>query len=189
MALLIMVPLKGLSLSNKDKNMAYSIWIIPSEANVRSYVTTVVTDLAQKFNGPIFEPHTTVLGDVHASIEEMEGNCKKIASQTKPFIVETGAVEYSTTYYQCAFVRLKSNPELMTLYDTTKAVFGMSAPTVYMPHMSLFYGNVSYETRQEIIDSLSFTPQQFLINSLVVTPGGELPPSEWQHLMELPLIG
>lgn len=166
--------------------MSYTIWLLPKEEEVRQYMATVVADLAQKWNGPQFEPHTTLLGDVQLSIEAMEENCRQLAQQTSPFEVETGAVEYSTTYYQCIFVRIKPNPELMGLYDRAKQIFGMTTPSLFMPHMSLFYGNVPYSTRQEIMTSLTFLPQHYSINSLVVTPGGEHPPAEWKHLFELP---
>jgi len=169
--------------------MSFSIWLVPEEASVRSYLQATVNNLAQKYDGPQFEPHSTLLGDIPLSIDEMSQKCKQLADQIKPFVVETGTVEYSTTYYQCVFVRLKPTPDLMNLYDAAKRIFGKTEPSVYMPHISLFYGNVPYTKRQEIIESFSFQPQHYSINSLIITPGGEHPPAEWEHLYELSFTG
>ncbi len=166
--------------------MSYTIWLLPLEESVKNYLASVVKDLAQNFQGPEFEPHATLLGDQQFSLEEITNKSTQLAKNCKPFTVQTGSVEYSTTYYQCVFVRLKPTPELMSLYDETKKVLGLTNPSVFMPHISLFYGNIPYVKRQEIIDSLNFQPQSFTINSFTITPGGENPPSEWKHLAAIP---
>ena len=169
--------------------MSFTIWLLPKEKEVRTYISKIVNDLAKKYDGPIFEPHSTLLGDLPLSLAEMKLNGEKLANLVKPFTVETGSVEYSTTYYQCLFVRIKPTSELMGLYDAARQIFGFTGPAVFMPHMSLFYGNIPYSTRHEIMTSLTFKLQRFSINSLVVTPGGEHPPSEWNHVLELPFEG
>lgn len=167
--------------------MSYSLWLVPHEDKVKSYLSHVVMDLANKYHGPEFEPHTTLLGDLPLTLDEITIGCEKLATKTKPFHVETGTVEYSTTYYQCIFARIKPTPQLMELYDVARRTFGLTEPSVFMPHTSLFYGNSTYPERHEIIKSLEFKPQTFSINSIVVTPGGENPPSEWKHLAKFQL--
>ena len=165
--------------------MSYTLWLLPKEVAVKDYLSTVVKDLASKYEGPEFEPHATLLGDQLFELKDLTEKCTQVAQQTKPFTVQTGSIEYSTTYYQCVFVRLKPTPQLMELYDTAKKTFGLTNPSVFMPHISLFYGNVPYVQRQQIVDSLSLKPLSFTIDSITITPGGEHPPSEWEHMAEL----
>jgi 2'-5' RNA ligase len=168
--------------------MSYTIWLIPKEEKVRAYLTSIIKNLAQKYDGPQFEPHSTLLGDIQLPFNDIQNGCKKIIENIKPFTVETGSVEYSTTYYQCLFVRVKPNPKLMILYDLAKQVFGMVNPSVFTPHISLFYGNIPYSTRHEMMKTIIFEPQQYSIDSLIVTPGGEHPPSEWEHILTVPFF-
>jgi hypothetical protein len=162
--------------------MSYSLWIVPQEQKVKSYLESLIADLAKTYSGIRFEPHATILGNMSLPLPEVKNGLKKVAAKQKPFFVETGSVEYSTTYYQCLFVRLKPNPDLMSLYDTVKQVYGLTSPSVFMPHISLYYGDVPYAVRHEIMESITFRPQKFLINSIIVTPGGENPPSAWKHV-------
>jgi 2'-5' RNA ligase len=166
--------------------MSYTLWLLPHENQVKDYLSAIVTDLADKYHGPVFEPHATLLGDQQLSLEDITKKCTQLAQQTKSFTAQTGSVEYSTTYYQCVFVRLKPSPQLMELYDSAKKILGLTNPSVFMPHISLFYGNIPYDKRQEIIDWLKLKPLTFTVNSITITPGGENPPSEWKHLAEIP---
>jgi hypothetical protein len=167
--------------------MSYTIWLIPKEMAVKSYLASIVRDLVHEYHGPEFEPHITLLGDVSVSLEEIIENCTLLATKTKPLTLETGTVEYSTTYYQNLFVRIKPTPQLMTAYTTAKDIFNLTTPSVFMPHMSLLYGNDTFDQKHHMMETLEFTPQRFTVSSLIITPGGENPPSEWKHLAEIPL--
>lgn len=156
---------------------------MPDEDEVKLYLSSTIRKLAEKHHGPEFEPHVTLLGNLPLTLDELEKGCEELASKTSPFQVTTGAVEYSTTYYQCAFVRIKPIPELMNVYDLAKQVFGLVNPSVFMPHISLFYGDTSYSERHKIVESLEFKQQHFHISSIVVTPTDEVLPSEWKHLV------
>lgn len=167
--------------------MTYSIWLISHEKAVNSYLSSVIKDLADKYQGPEFEPHVTLLGRLSLTLEEVVKGCESLASKSGPLVLETGSIEYSTTYFQCVFVRIKPTPQLMSMYDTAKQILGLTESSVFMPHASLLYGNISYSERQKIVESLDFKPQKFTVNSLVVAPSGEAPPSEWKHLAEFEL--
>ena len=167
--------------------MSYSIWLLTQNKSTQTYLQSLVNSLASKHQGPQFEPHLTMLGDLDLTLDAVNKNCQKLAHQFKPIQVETGPIEYSTTYYQCVFVRIKPNPELMSFYDSTKQSFKLTSSSVFMPHISLLYGDIPYSKRHQIIKSFSFKPQSFLFDLLVVTPGGENPPSEWKHLSEFTL--
>jgi len=168
--------------------MSYTIWLVPNEEKVKTYLAQIIKELADKYNGPIFEPHATLLGDLPLRLDEVTKGCEHFVSKTNSFKAEIDSIEYSTTYYQCIFARLKPTPELMSLYDLAKQSLGLTKQSIFMPHISLFYGDVSYQLRQEIVDSMQFVPQQFTVASVIVVPGGENPPSEWKHLTELKFL-
>jgi len=164
--------------------MSYTLWLIPEEEKVKTYLSQIINELANKYNGPTLEPHATLLGDLPLSLEEVTKGCENFVAKTKPFTVEINIVEYSTTYYQCIFARLKPPPELMSLYDLAKQSMELTNQSIFMPHLSLFYGNISYQQRQEIMDTLQFVPQKFTVSSIVIVPGGENLPLDWKHLAE-----
>jgi hypothetical protein len=70
----------------------------------------------------------------------------------------------------------------MTLYDAAKRVFGMTNSSVFMPHISLYYGDVPYSVRQAMMEAVKIEPKHYLVDAIVVTPGGEHPPAEWEYV-------
>jgi hypothetical protein len=75
----------------------------------------------------------------------------------------------------------------MHAYIAAKQIFNLTHSSVYAPHISLMYGDNSFEEKQHITETLIFIPQQYTVSSLIITPGGEHPPSEWKHLADISL--
>ena len=136
--------------------MLYSLWLQPNESPTKAYFEKTIASLADKYDGPNFEPHLTLLGNVEATLPEIKEKCQTIAQNFPALQLTTGTVDYSTTYFQCVFIRIEPTPELMALYEATHKTFGQQPVALYMPHMSLFYGNSSYEKREEIKRSLQW---------------------------------
>lgn len=58
--------------------MKYSIWVIPPEP-IYSQLKTIIDDLAGEFDGPTFEPHMTLVGDIDKDVSELEKKLKELS--------------------------------------------------------------------------------------------------------------
>lgn len=162
-----------------------TIWIIPQES-LKKRLEDIVADLSKKFEGPIFEPHMTLLGDIEMERAEFMEKCRKFVSSIEPFPLELGEVSFSTTYFQSVFVRVRSTSPLMEANIKAKKTFGVEND-VFMPHISLLYGEHSMEMRDTASSSVELregTP--FTADTFVVTQAS-LEPSDWVHLEEMRL--
>jgi hypothetical protein len=162
--------------------------MVPKEEKVKEYVAGWVEKLAKEHGGAVFEAHMTLVGDVELPLDEMKEMVEELAKGMEPMKLITGEVSYSTTYYQCVFVRLKAEFELMEVYVKAREMFGLGSG-VFMPHMSLLYGDLEFEKREKIVRGIVFEKQEFGVDRLVITPGGENPPDKWEHLVEIELGG
>lgn len=164
----------------------YSIWITLPDA-ARSRLTKIVNDLSKKYGGPTFEPHMTIVVNTNDTLENVVSKTKSIAKNTKAFELELGNIDYSTTYFQCVFVRAKTSVPLINLATKAKEKFDISS--FYMPHISLMYGNLDAEEKDKIARSIKLSTLKFKAEKLVITPAGEsVPdPKDWKHLAEIPL--
>ena len=59
-------------------------------------------------------------------------------------------VSWGPAYYQCVFVDVAGDQELVRARDLAGSLFAVSTPAHYRPHLSLIYGDVSVETRQRL---------------------------------------
>ncbi|AKM79211.1 MAG: 2 3 cyclic phosphodiesterase [Candidatus Beckwithbacteria bacterium GW2011_GWB1_47_15] len=164
----------------------YSVWIVPRELSRPLKAT--IDRLAEEYKSPKFEPHLTLLSQVEGEKEEMIDKAKKLAAELSPFDLSLGEVAMSTTYYQCVFVRVRPTAKLIEANLKAKEIFKLEND-VFMPHISLAYGDFAPQTREEMMGKV-ILPQErdFRAEVLTMVPVTE-DPAGWEHLIEAPLIG
>lgn len=161
----------------------YSLWIIPSP-DTKKRLKKIIINLSKKYDGPVFEPHMTLLGNINSEESECVKNTKVLASQIKPFTVSFGDISFSTTYFQSVFLRIKSSAELMEVNLRAKKLFNLNN-NVFMPHISLLYGDHNMSIRENISSRIHLPSNlSFKVNQIVVVLSTQNP-SEWKHLAEI----
>ena len=158
--------------------------MITAQGNTQRRLEAVVKDLSKKFKGPNFEPHMTLLGPIPEGKEAVIRKAGILARKIAPFKLTLGDIDYSSTYFQCVFVRVKTSIPLLEARMEAQKAFNIGS--FFMPHISLYYGNVSPKVRQKIAKSIKLPNLSFVVDRLIVTPA-TLDPSKWKHLAEIPL--
>ena len=126
----------------------------------------------------------TLLGPIKESKEKVIKKTKKLARTHKPFELELGEIDYTSTYFQCVFARLKTNQYLIKLRMNAQAIFDIGS--FFMLHISLFYGNLEPYIREKIKKEIDLPKMKFAAEKLIITPATE-DPSKWKHLTEISL--
>ena len=163
----------------------FSLWVT-AQGNAQRRLEAVVKDLSLRFKGPLFEPHLTLLEPILEDKHEVIRKTQALARKITPFKLTLGNVDYSSTYSQCVFVRVKTSVPLLEARMVTQKIFNINS--FFMPHMSLYYGNVSPETREKIAKSVKIPNLSFIVDRLIVTPA-TADSSKWRHLAEIPFKG
>ena len=162
---------------------AYSLWITPTD-EAESKLNSIVIELSKNYHGPVFEPHMTLLGPIFEDKGEVVRKAKLLARQTAPFQLFLGEIDFSTTYFQCVFVRIQTNIPLLNARAKAQQMF--DDKTFFMPHISLYYGNDNIEQREKIVKSIAKLAQlSFVASKIAITPATE-DPGEWEHIAEIP---
>lgn len=169
--------------SSRHQNMKYSIWIIPSEP-VYGQIQKVIDELSEKYKGPRLEPHMTLVGGIDYDLPEIEKKIKRLSLKGKELSLTLGPVSFGTTYYQSVLVRVNSSAKLMQLNMDIKKILGLEN-NVFMPHLSLLYGDHSMSDREKIASSVYIPTSSFIVNEFVITPSTDNP-KEWVHSAVVP---
>ena len=163
--------------------MQYSIWLIPSAPAFELLQNTIYT-LAEKYEGPVFEPHITLLSNVEKELSEITTSLEMLAKNVYQFELRLGEISFSTTYFQSVLVRVQSTAALMQLYLDTKTSLHIEQ-SAFMPHMSLLYGSHNMGARERIASTTQLPPTAFFVKEFVITPATPNP-REWNHLATIP---
>lgn len=158
----------------------YSIVIIPPEP-VFTKLKKIIDKLAKEFKGPIFEPHMTLAGNIEMDLPQLEQKLN-VLSQIDKLDLSLGEVSFSTTYFQNIFIRVNSTHELLELNINAKKLFGIEN-NVFMPHISLLYGDQDMKKREEAASKIKIAPTSFTSDRFIVMP---VTPDtrEWAHVSE-----
>src|SRR3989344_1167618 len=145
----------------------FGFWIIP-ENYFHQELEKMIVVCSQKYGSPIFVPHVSIFGSVVSTDEQVVKKVQQVAGKIKPFEVSIGDVEFSTTYFQCLFVRVKTNAHLLKTHLSLKETFHIGGDIVYMPHASILYGNFDMDAREKIAPEIHFKNTQFTANKISI---------------------
>lgn len=112
--------------------MKVAFWLIPSD---RDFYQSLIHDLAQRYNAPIFQPHVTLYSGnfEHSKILEF--------LQTPiDLVLPIDRIQYSNQFTKALFIQLVSTPQLNRLSQSIQAFFGSLYS--FDPHLSLIYAQL-----------------------------------------------
>lgn len=161
----------------------YALLVIPPE-DIKKSLEEIIFNLSRRYDGPIFEPHMTLLGGIGTNEKTIIQKAQELAKGIKPFKIILSEVSFGTTYFQNVFVRVKSTAKLMEANLKAKEIFNIGE-SLFMPHISLLYGKQGMNLREKaaseikLPDNLSFTAEK------IVIARDSQNPADWQHLSEV----
>jgi 2'-5' RNA ligase len=147
-----------------------AFWLVPSEP-ARKYFASLISDLAARFDAPIFEPHVTVyvtkLGNENAdeSLKTALNDCRAVS-------LSISGIDYSDEFTKTVFVQFQPNEELSRLSANFRRASLSQNEYELNPHLSLIYKTMSCETKEEIANSMNLPFHDVLFDSAkaVISP-------------------
>ncbi|MFC2142791.1 2'-5' RNA ligase family protein [Candidatus Aenigmatarchaeota archaeon] len=153
------------------------IWAIP-KGDIGKKFSNLISKLAEKYNGPVFEPHISVNNfRVVGEEENVLTKIKELANQTKPFKITLEKTDFFDEIHMCIVVRTKKTPELMAI---NKNLINLLDEEIrdYIPHMSLLYGILDNKIKEKILNDIGKTfADEIEVSEIHVfkSPQGKIP--------------
>ena len=170
-----------------SKTIGYHLFFFP-QGELFDTLQGVINTLAEKYNGAKLEPHVTLLARIPTADQaELVAKTKQLASTMEPFGVEPKEVVAQNAYFRALYCKAEPNPKLNEYHQKALAMFSVQDVNVYMPHLSLFYGNVPQTIKDEMIASLLLpASMKFLVDKVYLyRTEGEA--QDWVRIGEYPL--
>lgn len=164
----------------------YHIFLEP-ENQLRKKIQNIINNLSEEYSGPVFTPHVTLLARIQGDSDtEVIEKTKLLAQQMKAFSISLAGIDSRPAYFQACFLQLVNEALVVKYHERAKAIFGVIAQNTYMPHMSLFYGNLTKEQSGQIISEVDLSADrlEFKVDALHVyrTPGAV---ETWEKIGEI----
>jgi len=138
-----------------SKTIGYHLFFLPP-GELFNGLQNIINTLAEKYGGVKFEPHLTLLARIPKADEaELVAKTEKLASMMEPFEVELKEILVEGAYFRALYCKAEPNAKMEEYHQKALEIFGVQDINVYMPHLSLYYGNIPQSTKDEMIISLS----------------------------------
>jgi hypothetical protein len=138
--------------STDAANEILTYWLIPAEP-ARSYFRSLISDLARRFDAPVFELHVT-LYVTEPGNENPADVLRETLRNIKPPRLSITAIKYSHEFTKTLFVEFQPDDLLASLSGKLRAGSASQHKYQLNPHLSLIYKTMSSETKVQLANSL-----------------------------------
>jgi 2'-5' RNA ligase len=145
-------------------------WLTPAE-RAREYFGSLISELATRFNAPIFEPHLT-LYVTNAGNDNPAEVLEDAIANSQPLRLSLAGISYSDQFSKTLFVQFRRDEALATLSEKLRSASVSPREYELNPHLSLIYKEMPPGTKMQIANSLClpFTEVEFDSVKAVVSP-------------------
>ena len=145
-------------------------WLVPAEP-FRQFFASTITDLAARFDAPLFQPHVTVYAGRKGD-ENPEEVLRGALAGCEPFRLLVRDIQCSDEFTKTVFVQLEPSPDLLRLNRAFQQASALHHEYELNPHLSLIYKKMTPDARIEAASSVRVPFTEVLFDSVkaVVCP-------------------
>ena len=125
----------------------FAFWLMPA-ADAGAVFTSLVNELAQRFDAPVFDAHVTLQG---AALEEQRAIelLNTVAATNGPLELQVAGVEFSEKYTKTLYVQFRPSEQAAELSNAIARAVGDNGYQ-FDPHLSLLYKTLPEGVNSEL---------------------------------------
>jgi 2'-5' RNA ligase len=147
-----------------SRRIVIAYWLIPAEP-ARSHFQRLISDLAQRYNAPVFEPHVTIHVGANCT-DAVDGVLSKVAQRCERIALQALEVSGSSEFIKTLFVQFAAAARLRQLKQSIRAAARDSSDYQLNPHLSLLYKRMSIQDRLLLMYSIEVPFPEVTFDSL-----------------------
>ena len=128
----------------------YCVWLKFDSADL----SEIIVNLSQKYNGPVFEPHCTLIGKTDVSLPKLKSAIIGLNSNFDLSKVHTKEINYSDNYWRTLFIELDEKKVLTKWHEYIRHSLSIDIDKKYLPLISLMYNYISREEKKRIAENI-----------------------------------
>lgn len=165
-----------------------SLWLIPEPVALFP-LKSVIEGLADRFGGPVFTPHITLLSRIAGHELSACDRTEQLAERRAPIEINGARILWTREYFQAIILDIPLSPALSKLRSDAERLFPEHRSGLWKPHLSLAYGHIDATRSQEAVVTLNENvPKAFAVGALeVVLASRDLSVSAWRRIRTFPL--
>jgi hypothetical protein len=124
--------------------MKLSVWLMPAASDA-SRLAALIARFAQAFDAPTFPPHITLCSEP----TETSKSRGDLGPQL-PLSLSLASVGYGADYFHACYLKLRDDADVLALQARCAAALHGRVSEQYPPHLSLVYGDLTPQQRDQV---------------------------------------
>jgi 2'-5' RNA ligase len=146
-----------------------------------------IAEIALELNGPVFEPHVSLIGNLDGSESEIADRTAELGHKLDPFTITLSEASYLDDHFRCLFMLVQQDPSLMKAYTVASDLF-KQPKQAFLPHLSLAYASAGEAQKKSLIRRLSSDIRMnFEATALSLIRADSLAPKDWHEIGRFPM--
>ena len=147
-----------------------TFWLCPAEP-ARSYFAALISDLATRYEAPVFEPHVTMYV-ISADRKNATMLLEKVVKSCRPYRLKVRGLDSSDEFTKTLFVQFAPDSGLARLSEELRRASASPSDYQLNPHLSLIYNAMDAETKGRLAASITLPFTDVIFDSLkaVISP-------------------
>ena len=166
--------------------ISYSLWLIP-EPTLNKKIKLIIDTLSEKYKGPSFPPHITLLNDFKYEKLDFKEKIKNIVSQIQPFNVFFKKVNYKKDFFESLFLDIQIDESLHSARRIANKNLKCEKKN-YNPHLSLLYGHFNEIEKHKMLSLIPPLPNTLVLDRIFLAHNNEIK-LKWEIIDEFNLSG
>ena len=114
----------------------------------------IINGLSQKYGGPIFQPHCTLVGRTDIPLSKLKSAIINLVVNHQLSELHPLKINYTDSSWRALFIELKEKQILTKWYKYTCELLAIEEDTEYFPHISLMYNNLPNSEKKAISNNI-----------------------------------
>lgn len=132
---------------------------------MRDFFATLITELAQRFDAPRFEPHLTIYVE-KASHDRAARVIEEVAADFGQMRMSVAGLRFSEEFFKTVFVQFFASAALTRLSEAVQSRSVDAGGYDRDPHLSLIYKTMSADGKNKLASSLRLPFDEVIFDSL-----------------------
>jgi hypothetical protein len=162
-------------------------WLMPAPP-MREFIATLIAELAQRFDAPLFEPHLTIYVE-SISRSNARRVLDEVATDFGQIRMSIAGVRFSEEFFKTVFIQFFASVALTRLSEAIQSRSVDSSGYHLDPHLSLIYKTMSANEKNKLAASLRLPFDEVVFDSVAAinvpneakTPAGV---ESWERVAE-----
>ncbi|MEJ2114977.1 MAG: hypothetical protein P8X88_02770 [Gammaproteobacteria bacterium] len=133
---------------------SYSLWLRPTQLQIDE-LTKIISMLAHRYRRAVFPPHITLLSGIKTNLGTITKVCEQIIEPFPALNIKLDNIAYTDEYFRNLYILAKPEEPLMSLYEDIKKQLNCNSSNIFMPHVSLLYGNLNIKQQRLLSKELT----------------------------------